>query len=312
MNISAPTKGALLIPSCKICAHCSKPLIDMRASAKYCSDSCKQASYRGRTTPTTPKKKRKTQLEHLSGSFFGKYLVSNVKHSGTIQIIPSNSTVETFMELLELFKDRMYANGTGNHHLSYPDNFELCHLSPAKGKDGSRGLLIPANLVVAPASINRSLGNKSTAYSKNPNLSVPRSKLLPQWKVKAGDSDVKILKMINKYTNGALEHFQKMKKLKAYVSKETNFEGLKPLSRYMVHKLAIEYVSKHLDLAIPSDTSFEDLLTGHFETVPFHDIHIPFDTTFDDAANDDIDYYWFDYDKVSYYVGGVGYVGFAA
>lgn len=209
--------------------------------------------------------------------------------------------METFMELLELFKDRMYANGTGNHRLSYPDNFELCHLSPAKGKDSSRGLLIPANLVVAHALLNRILGNKPTAYSKNPNLSIPASKLLPQWKVKAGDSDIKILKQINKYTGGALEQFQKMKKLKAYTSKETNFEGLKPQSRFIVHMMAVEHVSKHLGLAIPSNTSFEDLLTGKFETVPFHEIHIPFDLTCNTAANDDVDY-WYEHDKETYKV----------
>lgn len=211
------------------------------------------------------------------------------------------------MELLELFKDRMYANGTGSYRLSYPDNFELCHLSPAKGKDGSRGLLIPANLVVAPALINRTLGNKPTAYSKNPALSIPRSKLLPQWKVKEGDSDVKILKLINKYTGGSLEQFQKTKKLKAYVSKETNFEGLKPQGEFLVHFKAIEHISKHHGLPLFSKISFEDLLTGNFKATPLTDTPVSFEETCNIAANDD-EGYWFDFDKTFYSIGGFNYV----
>lgn len=243
MKISALTVGQLSKP----CAVCSKPFQYVRLTARYCSEACKKAASReGQKPPTKPKKPRKSQLYHLVRSNCGKLFIKAARKAGTVQIFPQDTTIQDFHDLWGLHVQRGKANGTGAYRLESSEQYELCHLSPAIGKDGSRGILHPRNLVVGLGTVNKHLGNKPTIYSSLDNLSVKSSALKSTWKITNDDTDTDIINKINKWLNGSLMKYQKEAKHRAYVKPASNgFEGMPPIEADRVLISSLTHIQRH-------------------------------------------------------------------
>lgn len=260
----------------KTCAVCNKLFIFKRDTARYCCDACRKQANRVNNPTTTPKKskKRKSAIYHLAHSLFGEYLVKSLKNSGTVQVIPRNSTVEDISELLCLYKQRVAANGTGIYRLATKDQYEICHLSPANGRDGSKGLLTATNLVVAPRAINHSLSNNPTIYSSLPYLSIPSTELKDCWRVTPNNTAVSVIKKLNRWLGGTLAEFQKKYKLKAY-NKGGNGHGFSPTPANLVMQASLEHIQKHHGLLFKPASGKNDLL-GVTMIVPAELAPLPF------------------------------------
>ncbi len=87
-----------------------------------------------------------------------RWLFKECLRAGTVQVLQEH-TVDSLNDLSELFKRRSKASGYENGKPT--GAFELSHIWPVKTRKGDKtGLLHAGNLVLAPASPNRSHGSK--------------------------------------------------------------------------------------------------------------------------------------------------------
>jgi hypothetical protein len=180
----------------KVCQHCNKEFTATRKSQKYCSRHCSSAasvkSYRKRKASVNDKKWA-TKYDRFKSSPFASYLIRETRRAGTVQVLSGN-TAESLLELFALTKQRTRFSG-------YEDGkpqrgYELSHIQPVKQKN-RLGLLHPLNLVISPASFNRTnVGGKTKSISSKAGMSLPLADLQKQYVVLPETSDVSILKKI--------------------------------------------------------------------------------------------------------------------
>lgn len=242
-------------PPERACTFCGSDISHKRAGAIYCSDPCRlKASRKAKQTAKKKTKRRPkmTPFQHFAQSTFGIYLVDYCRRVNTVQIFPHNISVEELAELWEMMKFKIAANGIGEYRLPISEGYDLCHLAPAIGKDGSTGYLIPRNLVIAPASINRSIGNMETIYSKVKGLSLPKKSHLLKWRVspEVTPTAEQILRRLNRYLNGTLELYQARYDHKC---KSTAVRDVPPLDTQTIMAASLAHVQKyHSDLFNPT------------------------------------------------------------
>lgn len=164
------------------CVNCSKPI----TNKKYCNRAC-QKSYTDNN---------KLNNYHRSG--FLKWYLDAFKRSHCLGVLHNpDGTKQTSRDLAylyEAYKTRNNANGCGE---SREIKYNLAHLDPSKGKQGRYGLLHWSNFIVAPASLNKQLGN--TEYGFNLSAVSVANMMKPN-----SFKDGKLIHILNHYLNGAI------------------------------------------------------------------------------------------------------------
>jgi hypothetical protein len=161
-----------------------------KGKSKYCGDTCKKKASRSKTKKAKSKSKltclncpnsisygnksglckpckdleriayRKANLYLCSIS---KWLIRKVIRHGTVECLPRDK--QGMLEILSLRISYYQANGFTFNDDDWNINldarrFEICHRFPCKHTDGRIGLFVRDNLVIAPKSLNRSMGNR--------------------------------------------------------------------------------------------------------------------------------------------------------
>lgn len=174
----------------KICKHCGSHFQTKYKSKQYCSDKCQndaKCSRYYKSKKTTQVKRYETKREKLLTMSFGRWILKECQRAETVQVLQGH-TVESLIELVELFKRRSEASGYENGKPT--GAFELSHIWPVKSKRQDKmGLLHPQNLVLSPARLNRLHGSKCPVEgSEGIGLYLPTSALLDRYSVCKEDS----------------------------------------------------------------------------------------------------------------------------
>jgi hypothetical protein len=215
------------------CPHCRDYFIPKTRKSIYC---CRE--HKDKQQALLRKKERrkntKTNKDRISKKFillkkssFGLYIYSQIKRSGTVEILRDFNS-QTLHELYRI--KRMATSFSGYKDGVSNERYHLSHIFSAKGNETSIGTIHPENLVIAPADWNfkhKSIANECTGKS------ISKSSLSPKWKVKDSDSIAEVLgkaraylgSEFNKFISGAPFPSQKeqlRKKLSALTKIPTN------------------------------------------------------------------------------------------
>jgi hypothetical protein len=91
--------------------------------------------------------------------------------------------------------------------------FEICHRFPCKHPDGRIGLFVRDNLVIAPKSLNRSMGNRVVCEN---GLYLDPDKLNLEFRIYKGMSDERIFKLIAEWCPYIIQHLMQKTDKGAY------------------------------------------------------------------------------------------------
>lgn len=192
----------------KTCKHCGYHFETKHKSKQYCTDKCQNDAKCARyykSKKTTQVKRYTTKREKLTATGFGRWLLKECQRAETVQILQGH-TVESLLDLLELFKRRSKASG-------YEDGkptgaFELSHIWPVKGNKHKIGLLHPQNLVLTPASPNRSHGSKFPSEGfEGLGRYLPTGALLSRYTLNKGDSLAQVERQVFKLLGATWQQF---------------------------------------------------------------------------------------------------------
>lgn len=136
----------------KNCTACRKKFQPTHQSIKTCSVECKRVRHNKGKKNTTQKKRQPKPLQ-MSNAFI-QLLLRHAKQAGTVQIV-QGITTEELLELRTMHKLQLRANSTSSSAFG---DFQFSHVYPVKGQKRT-GKFVPSNLVIASASLNRSLKN---------------------------------------------------------------------------------------------------------------------------------------------------------
>lgn len=177
---------------------------------------------RRKNTKTT-KDRISKKFNLLKKSSFGLYLASQLKRSGTVEILRDFNS----QNLKELYQIKRKATSFSSFKEGVSnEDYHLSHIFSAKGNETSIGTIHPENLVITPANWNfkhRSIATDGTGRS------ILKSTLSSKWAVKNTDSISEVLgkaraylaSEFNKFISGAQFHSQK-EQLQKKLSKLTN------------------------------------------------------------------------------------------
>lgn len=145
----------------KSCKHCNENFLTSKANKLFCSRKCKESHttfIRRENAQKLRLKRLKTREFLLNGSAFARYLVTEVKRAGTLEILHKVTSNE-LLEILKITRNRTKYNGIYKGKVER--HFEISHIIAVK--DPSRlGLLHPLNMVIAPSNFNRKRGTYSS------------------------------------------------------------------------------------------------------------------------------------------------------
>lgn len=165
----------------KTCKHCKKKFTPARADQLYCSQACGQSARR------SEQDKDKVLLSQLHNTGFFSYLHYQSKRAGTVEVVPKK-----LEHLAELHAIWSYNNKANAYKKSR--KYEICHIHPVCGVKGKIGTLHPSNLVVQPATFNRSHGTKHLGNGH----SISKYRLKPEWCIPTGAEKADIIELIFK------------------------------------------------------------------------------------------------------------------
>lgn len=133
------------------CSHCSKQFEAQRRTAKFCSDACKKAAQRKGT-----QRVRLTSKQKLQGSSFLQFLVSHVKRSGSLAVLPAPNNQQGWNDLYAIHaKAQMF-----NYALPEGESVHVSHYCPVS----SGGMLVAQNLGLWPATLNQSFSTQHMPF----------------------------------------------------------------------------------------------------------------------------------------------------
>lgn len=173
----------------KTCKHCDTHFETRHKSKQYCTGKCQNDAKCARyykSKKASQVKRYTLKRKKLLTTGFGRWLLKECLRAETVQILQGH-TVESLINLLELFKRRSVASG-------YEDGkptgiFELSHIWSVRGNQNKIGLLHPQNLVLALARLNRLHGSKyPTEEFGDIGLYLPAAALLNRHSVSKSDS----------------------------------------------------------------------------------------------------------------------------
>lgn len=216
-----------------ICPFCRDYFVPKTKKSIYCCREHKEKQ-QALDRKIERRKKTKSNKDRISKKFsllkksaFGLYLYSQIKRSGTVEILRDFKS-QTLHELLRI--KRLSTSLSGYKDGIPNEKYHLSHIFSAKGNESYIGTIHPENLVIAPADWN--LKHKSIATDRT-GKSISKSNLSPKWKVKDSDSIAEVLgkaraylgSEFNKFISGAQFPSQKeqlRKKLSAFTKIPTN------------------------------------------------------------------------------------------
>jgi hypothetical protein len=137
----------------------------------------------------------------LKKSSFGLFLFTQIKRSGTVEILTGFNS-QTLKELHRI-KRKATSFSSLKDGVSNED-YHLSHIFSAKGNEKSIGTIHPENLVITPANWNfkhRSIATDGTGRS------ISKSSLSPKWKVKKSDSIAEVLGKARAYLGSEFNKF---------------------------------------------------------------------------------------------------------
>lgn len=151
----------------KNCPNCKGKFTPAKATAKYCSDNCRQKAGR--------KRQAKKQEVGFQTTAFGSWLVGQCRRAGTVQILQGFD----IGDLYKVWSKCRKANGFNIASDDPSPKFELSHIAPVQTV-GAIGTLHPKNLVIAPDYYNRSRCNN---WDTKSGVWLRPIDLRPSWKV---------------------------------------------------------------------------------------------------------------------------------
>lgn len=202
-----------------ICSVCNTPYTPSRYSKLHiCSKACRNTS--------TTTKKIVARLEKLPRNLFFKWIASECRRSGTVEIL-KDVNLEA-LQALHTSKEKCY----GYDAEKKKSRYHICHISPVKGF-GTVGLLHHENLFIGGSLQNQIHGNKEY---KGTGLSIKTSSLKAKWHVSDTTTSPDLYKKIQQYLG---------KKLTAFLKDN----AIKEASRYPL----IRRILKHPDNTLSRD-----------------------------------------------------------
>lgn len=210
----------------KFCKHCNENFITSSSRKIFCSRNCKESFttlIRRENAQKLRLKRLKAKESLLNGSAFARYLVTEAKRAGTLEIFHGVTSNE-LLEILKITRNRTKYNGIFNGKVER--HYEISHIIAVK--DQSRlGLLHPLNMVIAPASFNRKRGSYSSVLDVG--LSLPRNQLQSKYRVDRHEDFSTVFRRIKRYLgNSTIESF--LSEAKVYLSQRNQL--LKKLSKF--------------------------------------------------------------------------------
>lgn len=257
----------------KSCKHCNENFLTSKANKLFCSRKCKESHttfIRRENAQKLRLKRLKTREFLLNGSAFARYLVTEVKRAGTLEILHKVTSNE-LLEILKITRNRTKYNGIYKGKVER--HFEISHIIAVK--DPSRlGLLHPLNMVIAPSNFNRKRGTYSSLL--NVGLSLPRTQLKSNFIVNKHEDFSAVLRRIKRYLGkSTIEDF--LSQAKVYLSqrnqllkKLSKFTNLPDLTKLSTEDLHLLLAAKGISTSSTfSRSGFSTLKVAHLELERF-------------------------------------------
>jgi len=187
------------------CTNCGTMFKRRPGGRSTCKASCKKKRQRAAAAPqlTAKEKKIARRKERLLENAFGKWFLDQAERAGTVQTYHGIDAagLHQLNEQYSYCKNRYgwVEKGQGK------DVFNLCHVQPLKGRDGSTGLTIPENLFTGIAELNLRQGNKPV--NSWAGASLPASARKRKWDVTADMTRGQVLEKIADYLGPELDTF---------------------------------------------------------------------------------------------------------
>lgn len=163
------------------CTKCGTMFKRRPGGRATCSSACAKAAQRQQKAPkvSAREKKIKRRKERLIECAFGYWLIEQARRAGTVQTY-HGIDAGGLHQLHDLHKYRKQRYGwVGKGHGQ--DVFQLCHVQPLKGRDGSTGLTIPESLFTGITELNQKQGNKPVKSWAG--ASLPATALQRKWDI---------------------------------------------------------------------------------------------------------------------------------
>ncbi|NBB32966.1 hypothetical protein [Pseudomonas sp. BC115LW] len=187
------------------CSHCGNMFQRRPGGRSTCSNGCRQAALRSQKTPqlTAKEKKIERRKERLLECAFGYWFIEQARRAGTVQTYQGIDAAG----LHQLHDEHNYCKkrygwvdaGHGK------DMFQLCHVQPLKGRDGSTGLTTSLNLFTGIAELNQQQGNKPV--NSWAGASIPASARKRKWSITDYMTRDQVLEKIAAYLGPELDTF---------------------------------------------------------------------------------------------------------
>ena len=184
--------------------HCANPACGKLFARKpggrqTCGEACKKALQRAVKTSKT----KASRLELWSQTHLGKWIISKIREIGTVQILTGH-TVDSLNSLMTIHSRLRKCYGYDKEQRK--SLYHICHIQPARGRDGNLGLLHPDNLFIGEASRNRVQSNTPPQHA-GVGLSIPSEARDPRWNVEPGMSALQIAKLIKSFLGPVFDDY---------------------------------------------------------------------------------------------------------
>jgi hypothetical protein len=163
------------------CTHCGAMFKRRPGGRATCTSACAKAAERQQKTPKLKAKEKKIayRKQRLLECAFGFWLLDQARRAGTVQTFKGiNSAGLHLLYQLHVYRKKRYGWVEGGHG---KDLFQLCHVQPLKGRDGSIGLTIPENLFAGIARLNQQQSNKPVSHWAG--ASIPATARKRKWNI---------------------------------------------------------------------------------------------------------------------------------
>lgn len=187
------------------CTNCGALFQRRPGGRSTCTSSCKKRSQRAAAAPIlTPKQKKiARRKERLLECAFGYWLIEQARRAKTVQTY-RGITADALHQLYDLYSYRKSRYGWVNAGHGQ-DEYQLCHVQPLIGRDGSVGLSIPNNIFTGIALLNQRQGNKPVNTWAG--ASIPATDLKRKWLVTKAMTRNEVLQKLANYLGPELDTF---------------------------------------------------------------------------------------------------------
>ncbi len=187
------------------CTKCGMMFRRRPGGSSTCSRACAKAVERQQKAPTLTARQKKIERRKLRllECAFGYWFLDQAKRAGTVQTY--QGIMATGLHLLyelHVYRKQRYGWVTGGHG---KDLFQLCHVQPLVGRDGSTGLTTPENLFTGIAKLNQQQSNKPV--NSWAGASIPVSARKRKWNITEDMPRDQVLQKIADFLGPELDTF---------------------------------------------------------------------------------------------------------